>query len=190
MKRIEICGGIGAGKTTLATILEQEGFMGIYERFQDNPFLNDFYTKENIDNNLENEITFLLLHFNLIKICDTDRNCACDYSLLQDYCYAESNLREDEREAFMNLYRYIEKQITPPDLIIYLKCDVECLLDRIRQRGRVMEQGISREYLQNIIDEIEKVIVNRQNVLIIESDKYNFINRDKQYVLELIMKSL
>lgn len=190
MKRIEICGGIGAGKTTLAKILEQEGFLGIYEQFQDNPFLNDFYINENIDNNLENEITFLLLHYNLIKICNTNRNCACDYSLLQDYCYAVSNLREDERDAFMNLYIYIEKQITPPDLIIYLKCDVECLLDRIRQRGRVMEQGISREYLLSITSEIEKVIVDRQNVLIIESDRYNFIKRDRQYVIDMINNHL
>ena len=186
MKRIEICGGIGAGKTTLATILEQEGFLGIYERFQDNPFLNDFYTKENADNNLENEITFLLLHYNLIKICNANINYACDYSLLQDYCYAVSNLKHDEKDAFMNLFRYVEEQIAPPDLIIYLKCDAECLLDRIKQRGRVMEQGISREYLQSITSEIEKVIVNRHNVLIIESDKYNFIESDRQYVVDLI----
>lgn len=190
MKRIEICGGIASGKTTLTRILEQEGYIGIYERFQDNPFLCDFYTKKGVDNTLETEITFLLLHYNLIKCCNANNSYVCDYSLLQDYSYGICNLNQDEREAFINLYKHIAQYVTVPDITIYLKCDVECLIRRIKQRGRGMEQGISREYLQNIINAIENVIVNRSDVLIIESDKYNFIDQDRNYVIELINKSL
>lgn len=190
MKRIEICGGIASGKTTLAGILEGEGFTGIYERFQDNPFLNDFYTKESCDNTFETEITFVLLHYNLIKSCSSDRDRVCDYSPLQDYCYGISNLELREREAFLNLYRYTEHNLNPPDLIIYLKCGVECLLERIRQRGRRMEQTITKEYLKSTVASIEKVIKDRKDVLVIESDKFNFIDRDRQYVIRLINDSL
>ena len=37
--RIEICGGIASGKTSLANILEKNGFgLGVYEEFSKNPF--------------------------------------------------------------------------------------------------------------------------------------------------------
>ena len=41
--RIEICGGIAAGKTTLAEVLEQNGYTAIYERFEDNPRVTQCY---------------------------------------------------------------------------------------------------------------------------------------------------
>ena len=78
------------------------------------------------------------------------------------------------------------KKILPADLIIYLKCNVDCLLQRIKERNRKMEQNISREYLQNNIDTIEKYLFRQDNILIIPSDKYNFIKNDKDVVLEMI----
>ena len=62
MKRIEICGGIASGKTTLASILKQLDYNVVFERFMDNPFLNEFYTSNGSDNTFETEMVFLLLH--------------------------------------------------------------------------------------------------------------------------------
>ena len=78
------------------------------------------------------------------------------------------------------------EQILPADLIIYLKCNVDCLLQRIKERDRGMEQNISKEYLQDNIDTIEKHLFTQDNILIIESDKYNFIENDKNIVIETI----
>lgn len=185
-KRIEICGGIASGKTSLAKILENEGYSAVYERFEDNPFLNKFYTDAEDNNVLETEIVFTLLHYNCIKRSNNKAKIVCDYSLFQDYCYALNNLNGDERIVFKKLYKYLVSQISPVDLLIYLKCDVDCLIQRIKERDRKMEQSISREYLQSNIDTIEKYLVEKDNVLIIQSDKYNFIERDKGVVLEMI----
>ena len=37
--------------------------------------------------------------------------------------------------------------LRPPDMIIYLRANVEDLAERIEKRGRESERGISREYL-------------------------------------------
>lgn len=186
IKRIEICGGIAAGKTSLAQVLEKEGFLAIYERFEDNPFLGEFYSGGKEDNTLETELVFTLLHYNLIKQNKDQKRMVCDYSLFQDYCYAINNLKQEEIEIFLNLYSYLIKKISSVDLIIYLKCSVDCLLKRIKARDREMEQKISREYLQNNITTIEKNLLGKDNVLIIESDKYNFLESDRDIVLEMI----
>lgn len=186
-KRIEICGGIAAGKTSLAQVLEKEGFLAIYERFEDNPFLRKFYMDSEEDNVFETEMVFALLHYNRIRRIEGE-NVVCDYSLLQDYCYAVNNLKKEEIGMFDNLYSYIIKRILPANLIIYLKCNVDCLLQRIKERNRKMEQNISKEYLQSNIDTIEKYLYSQNNILIIESDKYNFIKEDKDIVVEMVKK--
>lgn len=185
-KRIEICGGIAAGKTSLTHVLEKEGFLTIYERLEENPFLNKFYTDSEEDNVLETEMVFTLLHYNWIKRKKNEGNVVCDYSIFQDYCYAVNNLRKAEKVVFESLYNYLIEQILPADLIIYLKCNVDCLLQRIKERGRGMEQNISKEYLQDNIDTIEKHLFIQDNILVIESDKYNFIENDKNNVIEMI----
>lgn len=187
-KRIEICGGIAAGKTSLARILEEDGYGVIYERFEDNPFLSKFYMEGEGDNTFETEMVFVLLHYNWIKCKKKQKRTVCDYSLFQDYCYAANNLNAEEMVLFEKIYNYLTEKISRADLIIYLKCNVDCLLQRIKDRNRKMEQGISREYLQNNIDVIERNIFRQDHILIIESDKYNFIKNDKEFVLEMIKK--
>lgn len=186
-RRIEICGGIASGKTSLAQVLEQEGFVALYERFEDNPFLNVFYTDEEAENTFETEIVFVLLHYNLIKR-NRKKAMVCDYSLLQDYCYGINNLKEAEKALFDKLFFYLNNQVSEPEFIIYLKCNVSCLLERIKKRGRSMEDYISAEYLQSNIDILEAYLSKQENVLVIESDKYNFLEKDREVVVRRVME--
>ncbi len=182
--RIEICGGIGSGKTSLAGVLEKKGFLAVYEQFQDNPFLNEFYANNGEDGALETEIAFTLIHYNGIKKCKEGK-IVCDYSMIQDGCYGKCNLKNEDKIVFEKLYNYIIQKIPPADLIIYLKCNVDCLLQRIKQRDRKMEQNISGGYLQRNIDMIEKNLP-QDKTLIIQSDKYNFLKNDLENVLKMI----
>lgn len=189
-RRIEICGGIASGKTSLAQQLEKEGYTAIYERYEDNPFLTKFYLDKEVDNTFETEMVFVLLHSNWIKMKQNIETLVCDYSLFQDYCYGVNNLTGKDMEVFQSLYDHVLKQINPVDLTIYLKCDVECLLERIRLRDRKMEQTISRKYLQSNIETIEKNLFRQKNVIIIESDKYNFIEKDRDFIINKIKSYL
>ena len=165
--RIEICGGIASGKTTLASVLEREGFVAIYEKFDANPFLNEFYVNKTINSSFETEITFVLLHYNWIKTLLSEKKVVCDYAMLQDLSYGKNNLSFEEIAIFESLYNHLMTQICSPILTIYLKCNVDCLLERIKQRGRIFEQGIDRAYLQSSIKALEEELKNKKNLLII-----------------------
>lgn len=190
MQRIEICGGIAAGKSTLTRALETSGFSAVYECFGDNPFLKEFYQKGH-NNAFETEIVFLLLHYNQLTGLDNEKITVSDYSLFQDYSYALQNMNVAEVEIFDNLYRYVTSMLLKADLIIYLKCGVDCLLDRISERNREDETKITREYLSRHIEILERILRSVDNILIIDSEKYDFRGGDdKDYVLDIIKGTL
>lgn len=186
IRRIEICGAIASGKSTLARLLDLNGYTAIYERFEDNPFLKQFYQEAGQDTSFETEMVFVLLHYSQIKQMQTKDLIVSDYSMLQDYCYALQNLNESEKKVFENTYNYLSEHLIPNNLVIYLKCGVDCLQSRIRRRDRDMESTISRVYLQQHIEILEKELEKVENVLVIDSEKYDFRGPDSEEVLKLI----
>lgn len=154
--RIEICGGIAAGKTTLAKSFKQLGYDCIFEDFSSVPFLDDFYSDPETFS-FETELSFLLQHMHQIKKrIITQPFFACDYSLEQDCAYAKNNLTISECAVFMNVYQEIRKHIGYPDIVVFLKCDPSLMLQRISMRGRSNEQTISLGYLVETTDWLEQ----------------------------------
>lgn len=183
-KRIEICGPIASGKTTLAKLLEKHGYEAVYERFEDNPFLKAFYQDGGLDNTFETEVVFILLHYNLIKQKKYEGTLVSDYSLLQDYCYGMQNLAGDGQAIFLKLHAYLNRMVPKADRIIYLKCGVDCLKERILKRSRNMEQHISKDYLKKSIEVMDYYLQQRKDVTVIDSEKNDFTGKDQELVLE------
>ena len=184
--RIEICGGIASGKTTLARILEQEGFCAVYERYQDNPFLGEFYKNKDADCSFETEMVFTLLHYKMIRTMSEKKRLVSDYSLLQDLAYGRNNLKKEEFAVFYQMYQYLVRQIAPPQMIIYLKCRAEALVGRIAERAREMEQTVDIGYLTESILALENCLRKEAGVLVIESDRVNFMNKDRDETVRKI----
>lgn len=188
---VETCGGIAAGKTTLSAALNITALTPIHENFQSNPFWKAFYA-DPAETAFETEISFLLQHYHEIKSASKQgKFFACDFSLLLDLAYAEVTLNEEKRAAFMAVYQIIRRELPPPALVIHLVCDPEIELERIRKRGRDVEQSISLDYLSAINTALTEVIEKEAtdwNVLTIDSVKFDFANseRDKEHVLELV----
>lgn len=176
--RVEICGNIAAGKTTLCKSLAAVGFEPIYESFGIHPFLDAFY-QEPSKYSFETEITFLLQHYHDIKIATIAGVAACDFSLVLDKAYAEVTLSRRRRDLFLEIAEELEEEIGQPQKIIYLKCPEEKLLSRIRQRNRSFEKAITIEYLSQISEAIDFRIskVSPQiEILTVDSDQCNFVN--------------
>lgn len=181
---IEICGGIASGKTTLANLLARLDLKPIYENFQTNPFWRAFYA-DPVGTAFETEITFLLQHYHQIKTARKSESLiASDFSMYLDLAYAYVTLPQDKREIFLTVYREVEKELGPPALLIHLKCDPEVELQRIRERGREVENSITIEYLQQINTQLEKILVEKAHpgkLLIINSGLLDFAhNKDAQ----------
>jgi len=192
---IEICGVIASGKSTITNILGELGYVPVLEKFEINPFLQQFYETPE-DHALETEIAFLIQHYNHIKRAKKENKpFACDFSLLLDLVFADVTLSEKEKRVFLAVYNEISEQISLPDAIVYLTCDPAVLLERIKKRGRKVENNIDIDYLtkldnahSNRISEVK----GKTKIITIDSKKYDFAHKtsDMKQVLSLLIKEI
>lgn len=184
--RIEICGGISAGKTTLAKSLDMLGYSCVYEDFSSIASLDDFYAEPEAYY-FETELFFLLQHMYQFKKKCKAKNCIiCDYSFEQDYAYAKNNMIGNAWKVFESVFYEMIAQIQEPDLIINLQCDSEILKERITARGRVYENTISVDYLNNTIDQVNHRLNKvSTHVVYFDSNLYDF--RDIEVVKKVVL---
>lgn len=182
-ERIEICGGLAVGKTTLAKILEQKGYPVIYDDFESNPFLGGFYKDRQCA--FESEVTFAMLHYHGVK---SHPEACFDYSLVQDLAFAEVNLRGGQYRIFYELYEWILEELKLPSHAIYVKCSPEEAFRRLKTRDREIENNVELSYLEEVVSALENKLALLSDVLVIDSEKYDFAtrNEDMEKTLALI----
>jgi deoxyguanosine kinase len=176
LNRVEICGNIASGKTTLCQVLSKRKFLPIFEDFQTNPFFEDFYN-DPIAYSFETEITFLLQHYHQIKKNKINTPILCDYSLLLDMAYADVNLSGNRLKVFFDVVEELQHEIGLPERIIHLVCPENVLLQRIIDRNREAETSITIDYLKALSKAISARIKNISKqtlVTTIDSHAINF----------------
>ena len=185
---IAIEGNIGAGKTSLAKLMSDEfNAKVVLERFADNAFLPKFYNdKERFAFPLE--MSFLadryqqliddLAQFDLFK-----NLIVSDYYIFKSLIFAQVTLQKEEYTLYRKIFDIMYREISKPDLYIYLYQNTNRLLDNIKKRGRDYEQNIEAGYLQKIHDGYSGFIKTEQhlNTLIIDVSELDFVNNYKDY---------
>lgn len=193
---IAIEGNIGAGKTSLANLMSDEfNAKIVLERFADNPFLPKFYEdQERFAFPLE--MSFLadryqqlsddLAQFDLFK-----NFIVSDYYIFKSLIFAQVTLHKDEYALYRKIFDMMYKEITKPDLYIYLYQNTDRLLENIKKRGRDYEQNIDASYLEKIHDGYRNFIKTEQNLntLIIDVSELDFVKNpgDYQKILKEIL---
>jgi deoxyadenosine/deoxycytidine kinase len=164
--RIEIAGGIAAGKSTLCKSLEQRGFAIIRENIAENFCLRREYANK-ASRGYDVQMLFFVSKASAIE---THKSAApivvCDYALVTEYAYTNVHLKAVSPEGAAICRDAIDlrrKQIGAPDVLIYLDCPVDEQMRRIQTRhlkegGREFELTHSREYLQGLNDEIRQAV--------------------------------
>lgn len=193
---IAIEGNIGAGKTSLANMMSDEfNAKIVLERFADNPFLPKFY-KDNERYAFPLEMSFLadryqqlsddLAQFDLFK-----NFIVSDYYIFKSLIFAQVTLQKDEYKLYKKMFDLMYKEITKPDLYVYLYQNTERLLENIKKRGRDYEQNIEADYLQKIHDGYSNFIKMQPdlNILIIDVSDLDFVNNynDYQFIINKIL---
>ena len=142
--RIEICGAIASGKTTLAkTFLKQKHNIE-FEDFTKITMLDEFYS-DPLSVSFETEISFTLQHYYQIKKgLRTGKSIICDFSSVDDYAFALAILNEKEMKIYNQIFDYIIEQIGKPQKLIRLYASADELISRIKKRGRENEQSIDK----------------------------------------------
>lgn len=149
-----VAGNIGAGKTSLTERLGARlGWTTGFESVADNPYLADFYADMR-------QWSFHLQVFFLghraqqhLALASHPQSTIADRSIYEDaHIFARvlhhmNNLNERDFQAYLQVYELVVRNLPRPDLLLYLTAPVPILLERIRQRARPMEAGITPEYL-------------------------------------------
>jgi deoxyadenosine/deoxycytidine kinase len=170
-KRIEICGGIASGKTTIAKLLAQNlGAELVLEDFRNNPFWERFYKNPELFE-YEKNIYFLAQHSAEIKLSAQNNIVVCDYALIQDLAYSSLSTDPTHFTIMKILYEHLQKQFPVPDFIIRVQCDEVTQIERIRARGRFEEFAITLEYLKRLNIAIDQILnVSGSRVINIRND--------------------
>lgn len=161
---IGIAGIIGAGKTTLATALGQHLGLDVhYEPVIDNEYLADFY-RETKRYSFAMQVYLLNRRFQQHQeIIWRGRGGVQDRTIYEDAIFAKT-LRDmdlmDPRdyETYVNLFRNLSNFMCRPNFIIYLDVAPEKSLERIRERSRGCETGITVEYLTRLYNGYEEFL--------------------------------
>lgn len=156
-KFIAIAGNIGAGKTELTAFLcKKYGLKPFYEPNDQNPYLADFY-KDMKTWAFRSQIFFLThkfrLHRELERSSGTslqDRTIYEDAEIFAKNLFRQRYIDKRDWKTYWELYETVAASLRPPDLMIYLRCPVKTLKQRIRLRGRKMEQDIPTSYLTRL----------------------------------------
>ncbi len=187
---ISIAGNIGSGKSSLTRLLSEHfGWIPFYESVDDNPYLSDFYSDMKRWS-FHLQVYFLSNRFiNHKKIIQMPESVIQDRSIYEDAEIFARNLHEmgnmDKRdyENYRELFRIMTDYLRPPDLLIYLRANIDTLMHQIKLRGRSFEQSIRRSYLELLnasyedwINRYGSGLNGKSRLLIIESDDLDFVN--------------
>lgn len=189
-KHIAVAGNIGAGKTTLTTMLAKHyKWMPHFEDVEHNPYLVDFY--EDMQRWSFNLQVYFLNHrlANLIDIKNGNKTVIQDRTIHEDAHIFAPNLYEmglmtkRDFENYASFFGTLKRMVTPPDLLIYLKASIPKLVDQIQKRGREYEENIRLDYLKRLNEFYNKWIDGYKDgpLLIIDIDNSNFAENEEDF---------
>jgi hypothetical protein len=190
VQHVAIAGNIGAGKTTLTTMLaKQYGWDPMFEDANTNPYLTDFY------NDMKRWAFNLQIYFlnsryrQILEIRSGKKTVIQDRTIYEDAFIFAPNLYdmglmgERDYNNYFELFDTMSSQVKGPDLLIYLKASIPTLVDHIQARGREYEGSISLDYLKRLNKRYDDWIndYNQGPLLIINVDDLDFQNKPEDF---------
>ena len=186
---VAVAGNIGVGKTTLTRALAAQLEWRCYlEPVIDNPYLDDFYDDMSRWA-FHLQVYFLSKRFvsqreiELAQVsCVQDRTIYEDVEIFARTLHNRGHLVGRDWDNYRDLFHAMTAYLTPPDLIIYLRCDVDTLRSRIRHRGRPSEQGINPDYLAELNEAYEDWVrrgTQQFRIAVLETGRSHELNEDE-----------
>jgi len=182
---IAIEGPIGVGKTSLAQLLaEKLSARTILEKFEENPFLADFYDDPE-RYAFQTQLYFLLQRYQhqqeLRQIDMFHKLLVTDYMFVKDRLFASLNLNDKEIGLYDTVANLLERNVINPDFVIYLQADTNTLMKNISKRKRPFEKNISRDYVDALNQVYNEYFFRYKEtpLLIINTNNIDFVNNKK-----------
>ncbi|WP_308150062.1 deoxynucleoside kinase [Spiroplasma sp. AdecLV25b] len=165
--KIVLSGVVGVGKSTVSNQLSKQlKYKIMDEPVANNPYLDDFYQNP-LQYAFKMQIFMLMARSKQLKDSQKLENVIFDRSILEDPIFVEvlkvqDNMSDRDYQVYLDFYNnviisslYFDPQVKP-DLIIYLRVDVDKAIERIKLRGRESEKNVPREYWKLLNDKYEQ----------------------------------
>jgi deoxyadenosine/deoxycytidine kinase len=202
---IAIEGPIGVGKTSLARRLAERWSMHqLFERPQDNPFLERFY-RDTSRYALPAQLHFALQRAHqaqeVAAVYAAGTPLIADFMTQKNDIFARLTLAEDEWHLYRALAARIDASVPEgspraagagspgaapsPDFVVYLQASPEVLFARIQKRALPMELQISDAYLHALCDAYNEFFYHydRTPVLTVNAEHLNPLESDADFAL-------
>jgi deoxyadenosine/deoxycytidine kinase len=204
-RMIAVAGNMGAGKSSLVHWLSRQfDVVPFFEPSDENPYLADFYADMSRWA-MSSQIFFLVRRFQIHRevsrrVSHTARPMVQDRTLYEDaeifaaHLHRAGHIDDRDWRTYEDLYRTLRDEIQPPDLMIYLRCPLRTLLQRIRRRGREFERAVPRAYLASL-DRLYEEWYARYDLsptIVIETDRIDYVERlfDRLEVVKAIREHI
>lgn len=187
---ITVEGPIGVGKTSLSKIVaETFEFHLLKEIVDENPFLNKFYEDIN-EWSFQTEMFFLCNRYKQLTdikkyILAEDCSVVADYHIFKNLIFAKRTLQPVEYAKYEEIYRILTADMPKPNIVIYLDASVDTLMKRIAMRGREFEKMISREYMEQLVEDYHVFIESFEKshpmipVIRVNGDELDFVKNEE-----------
>ena len=168
---VGIAGNIGVGKTTMTRELAKElGWKAYFEPVIENPYLDDFY-KTMPRWSFHLQVYFLSKRYqSQLEIQESSTSCIQDRTIYEDVeifartLHEQGHMDDRDYQNYRDLFAIMTTQLRSPDVILYLRADVDALVERISARGRDCEQTIERGYLEALNNAYEHWAASKKPV--------------------------
>lgn len=194
---IAIAGNIGAGKSTLTSLLaERYALTPVYEAVEENPYLEDFY-QDMPRYAFHSQMFFLAKrleqHLNTVNPGNRiiqDRTVYEDAGIFARNLFDDGIMDARDYGSYCRMFEAIKRALRPPDLLVYLRAGLPTLRERIRQRGRGYEESISDTYLErlNRLYDAWFDAYTLSNKVLIDADALDFVKHPDD--LERVLRQL
>lgn len=183
---VAVSGNIGSGKSALTEVLaERFTLRPVYEAVEENPYLKDFY-RDMKGYAFHSQMFFLARRIRQhLAYINGPTRVIQDRTIHEDVNVFAANLRRSgllsvrDHETYLEVFEAVRLTLRPPDVLLYIRCSLPTLRDRIALRGREFERKMSDQYLAALNDLYEEWIegYDTSPCLVLDGDRLDFVNR-------------
>ncbi|PKR77451.1 deoxynucleoside kinase [Halalkalibacillus sediminis] len=200
---IAVEGPIGVGKTSLSNKIATHFYFHLLKEIvEENPFLGKFY--DNIEEwSFQTEMFFLCNRYKQLEdikkhYLKEGKPVVSDYHVMKNMIFAKRTLQSDQFEKYEKIFHILTADMPKPNIMIYIHASLDTLLERIKLRGRDVEQNIQPSYLKQLSEDydtfMEEFERNHPHIPVIRlnGDDLDFIKHqeDLDFILEEVEKHL